>query len=100
MTDNIGEYHKLAVKSYPARGERETAEGRYWRRLGSPALLQQIAAVTHIDFCPTSPFDFAATSSTRVRPTNHYDGGCLECVSIGASSRHLFIRFVCAGSNL
>lgn len=37
-----GEYKRLAVRTYPARAERETPEGRYWRKFKSPALLQQV----------------------------------------------------------
>ena len=43
MTD-VGEYQRLAVRSYPARAERETAEGRYWRRFKAPTLVQQVRA--------------------------------------------------------
>lgn len=65
-TDISMDYKKLQPKRYPPRGERETPEGKFWRSFRSPSNLQQIAAVTSIDFCTTSPFNFAVTSSTRV----------------------------------
>lgn len=36
------EYRKLALKQYPPRALRETAEGKYWKRFGSPVLHQQV----------------------------------------------------------
>lgn len=36
------EYRKLALKQYPPRALRETAEGKYWKRFGSPVSHQQV----------------------------------------------------------
>ncbi|KAG1655036.1 hypothetical protein FOA52_008787 [Chlamydomonas sp. UWO 241] len=60
------EYTRLEIRQYAPRTLRETAEGRYWRRFKAPVLAKQIGPVTHIDFCPTAPHNFAITASTRV----------------------------------
>lgn len=62
-----GDYSKLPIKQYPPRSIRETAEGKFWRGFSSPVLTQQVGPVSHIDFNPVYPHDFAITSSTRVR---------------------------------
>jgi U3 small nucleolar RNA-associated protein 15 len=63
------DYIKLPPKQYPPRALRETAEGKYWGRFQKPLLLQQIGAVTHVDFSQQWPYNFAVTASTRVRCT-------------------------------
>ena len=42
MDYEAGEYQKLAIKQYPARALRETAEGRYWKRFKAPVVAQQV----------------------------------------------------------
>ncbi|KAK9841941.1 hypothetical protein WJX81_000200 [Elliptochloris bilobata] len=66
MDYEAGEYQKLAIRQYPARALRETAEGRYWKQFKAPLVAQQVGAVSHIDFSPVYPFHYAITSSTRV----------------------------------
>ncbi|KAK9812594.1 hypothetical protein WJX72_000068 [[Myrmecia] bisecta] len=60
------DYKKLAIRQYPARDLRETAEGKYWRQFKEPVVVQQVGAVSHIDFSRQYPYHFAITSSTRV----------------------------------
>ncbi|KAF8055723.1 utp15 [Scenedesmus sp. PABB004] len=66
MEYEAGEYRKLAVKAFPPRSLRETAEGKYWKRFKAPLFAKQFGPVTHVDFCPTYPHHFAVTASTRV----------------------------------
>lgn len=66
-----GQYRKVEIRRFPARALRETAEGRYWRAFQPPLTAPQAGAVTHLDVCPTAPYHFAATASTRVLV---YDG--------------------------
>lgn len=35
------EYQKLAIRQYPARTIRETAEGKYWKRFKAPVTSKQ-----------------------------------------------------------
>ncbi len=44
MDYEAGEYQKLAIKQYPARALRETAEGRYWKRFKAPVVAQQVTS--------------------------------------------------------
>ncbi|AAS50727.1 ABL044Cp [Eremothecium gossypii ATCC 10895] len=44
-----------------------TPEQRYWRQYSSTQLVKEHNAVTHIEFNPQHPHDFAVTSSTRVQ---------------------------------
>eukprot|EP00232_Nephroselmis_pyriformis_P007623 CAMPEP_0182882100 /NCGR_PEP_ID=MMETSP0034_2-20130328/17575_1 /TAXON_ID=156128 /ORGANISM="Nephroselmis pyriformis, Strain CCMP717" /LENGTH=333 /DNA_ID=CAMNT_0025015165 /DNA_START=280 /DNA_END=1277 /DNA_ORIENTATION=+ len=62
----VGEYQKLAIKQFPIRALRETAEGRFWKAFKPPTIAQQVGPVTHIDYMECLPYHFAATSSTRV----------------------------------
>lgn len=41
MEHEAGDYKKLAIRQYPARELRETAEGKYWRRFRAPLSAQQ-----------------------------------------------------------
>jgi len=38
------EYRKLAIKQFPARTLRETAEGRYWKQFRAAQTSQQVLA--------------------------------------------------------
>ncbi len=44
MDYEAGEYHKLAIRQFPARALRETAEGRFWKRFKAPVVAQQVGA--------------------------------------------------------
>ena len=39
------EYRKLALKQFPPRALRETAEGKYWKRFANPVNAQQVGQV-------------------------------------------------------
>ena len=39
------EYRKLALKQFPPRALRETAEGKYWKRFANPVNAQQVVRV-------------------------------------------------------
>ncbi len=42
MEIQTGEYQKLAIRQYPQRTLRETAEGRYWKQFRGTKTLQQV----------------------------------------------------------
>lgn len=48
MDYEAGEYQKLAIKQYPARALRETAEGRYWKRFKAPVVAQQVTRIPRL----------------------------------------------------
>ena len=48
MDYDAGEYQKLAVRQYPPRALRETAEGRYWRQFKAPVVAQQVRKVCQL----------------------------------------------------
>lgn len=54
MEYEAGEYRKLAVKQFPARSIRETAEGKYWKQFKAPVFAKQVTGgfVTHIQLAP------------------------------------------------
>ena len=66
QTSTCASFNKLETKAFPQLNERLTAENRFWSKFKSPQVLEKFAPVTHIEFCPTAPFYFAATSSTRI----------------------------------
>jgi U3 small nucleolar RNA-associated protein 15 len=39
-----GTYKKLQIKAFPARAQRETAEGKYWRAFKAPTVISQVFA--------------------------------------------------------
>lgn len=41
--EEAGEYQKLALRRYPARAIRETAEGKYWGRFQKPEVAKQVS---------------------------------------------------------
>lgn len=45
MEYEAGDYKKLAVKQYPPRSIRETAEGKYWQRFKAPLFAKQVCFV-------------------------------------------------------
>lgn len=46
---------------------RTTPEQRYWRSYTSPQLIKENHAISHIHFNPSSPYDFAVSSATRIQ---------------------------------
>lgn len=46
MDYEAGEYRKLAIRQFPARELRETAEGKYWKQFRAPLSAQQVGAGT------------------------------------------------------
>jgi hypothetical protein len=44
MEYEAGDYQKLAVKQFPARSIRETAEGKYWKQFKAPVFAKQVSA--------------------------------------------------------
>lgn len=57
----------LRLTRTPALPAKSNADTKYWGSFKSPLLVKENNAITHIDFCPVSPHDFAVTSSTRVQ---------------------------------
>lgn len=51
----------------PTLPSQTTPEQRYWRGFSNPQLVKENHPITHIDFNPASPNDFAVTSSTRIQ---------------------------------
>ncbi|KAG5422177.1 utp15 [Candida metapsilosis] len=51
----------------PTLASQTTPEQRYWRSYISPQLIKENHAINHIEFNPTSPYDFAVVSSTRIQ---------------------------------
>eukprot|EP01116_Phalansterium_solitarium_P012419 TRINITY_DN28684_c0_g1_i1.p1 TRINITY_DN28684_c0_g1~~TRINITY_DN28684_c0_g1_i1.p1 ORF type:complete len:524 (+),score=16.89 TRINITY_DN28684_c0_g1_i1:42-1613(+) len=68
-------YKKIQIKSYPKLPGKNTHEERYWGKFEHPVLVKELAAVTHVEFSPVAPYEFAVTSSTRV---NIYDPSTVE----------------------
>jgi len=62
-------FKKLVVPHYPSLSEKEvTVDSLYWREgFESPTVAKGYGAITHVEFCPSSPYDFAVTNSTRVQ---------------------------------
>jgi U3 small nucleolar RNA-associated protein 15 len=44
MEFEAGEYRKLAIRQYPARELRETAEGKYWKQFRAPLTAKQASS--------------------------------------------------------
>ena len=42
MEYEAGEYRKLAIKRFPTRSIRETAEGNYWKQFKAPVFAKQV----------------------------------------------------------
>lgn len=60
------DYKRLSIKEFSRNPLQTTPEGNYWKKFKFPVLSKQYAAVTHLEFSPVKPHDFAVTSSTRV----------------------------------
>jgi U3 small nucleolar RNA-associated protein 15 len=63
-------YAKLELKSFPQKKQRETAEGRYWKKFRNPVNHQQTGPITCIHFSPVAPYDYLVTASARVQIFN------------------------------
>ena len=66
----MASFNKLQTNRYPSIANRETPEARYWKKFRQP-FYQRLpgypsAPVTDVSFCARAPYNFAATSSTRV----------------------------------
>ncbi|GJP38760.1 hypothetical protein CLOM_g23174 [Closterium sp. NIES-68] len=62
----VGDFHRVKPKRYAPAAPAETAEAGFWRSFRRKATEPLIGNVTAIDFCPSAPYHFAATNSTRV----------------------------------
>lgn len=51
----------------PVLPAKATPEQKYWKGYINPQLIKENFPITHIDFNPVSPHDFAVTSSTRIQ---------------------------------
>jgi len=62
-------FKKLPIPYYPSLNEKETTpDSLYWRSgFESPTVSKEYGAITHVEFCPAPPYDFAVTNSTRVQ---------------------------------
>lgn len=54
-------------KAYPASKNALTVDAKYWKAFKILSTPQHIGAVTSIQFSPVDHYDFAVSSSTRVR---------------------------------
>ena len=59
-------YTKVGLKRVPPRVERDTPEGKFWKKFRNPVNHQLNSNISTISFCPTRPHDFAVTASTKV----------------------------------
>lgn len=57
----------VATVRNPTLPSQTTLEQRYWRGFTSPLLVKESHPIRHVDFNPSSPHDFAVTSSTRIQ---------------------------------
>lgn len=58
---------RLQPAKLPTLPASTTPEQRYWQSFTSPLLIHEYASVTSINFCASTPHDFAITSSTLVK---------------------------------
>ncbi|TGZ85421.1 WD40 repeat-like protein [Ascodesmis nigricans] len=58
---------RLQPAKLPTLPASTTPEQRYWQSFTSPLLIHEYGSVTSINFCATTPHDFAITSSTLVK---------------------------------
>ncbi|KAJ3285149.1 snoRNA-binding rRNA-processing protein [Rhizoclosmatium sp. JEL0117] len=68
----VRDYLPVPEKKYPAGPTllsvgADQAEKKYWAKFKRPVVMKEYASVTHVEFAPTRPHDFAVTSSTRVQ---------------------------------
>jgi U3 small nucleolar RNA-associated protein 15 len=55
---------------YPRQSDKKTPDYLYWKSLQFPITTKEPSAVSHIEFCPIEPYDYAVTSSTKVEIFN------------------------------
>jgi len=85
MEYDAGTYRRLAVKEYPARTLRETAEGKYWKRFAAPLVAKQVcwrALITRLRSGGVLP----RTGAGRRKKTAADGGGVLRLPSAAAQS--------------
>eukprot|EP01127_Copromyxa_protea_P013681 TRINITY_DN3693_c0_g1_i1.p1 TRINITY_DN3693_c0_g1~~TRINITY_DN3693_c0_g1_i1.p1 ORF type:complete len:531 (-),score=77.91 TRINITY_DN3693_c0_g1_i1:20-1612(-) len=59
---------KLPRKTIPSFAAQGTSpEAGYWKSFKFPVVLEHYAPITHIDFSPVAPHEFAVTSSSKVQ---------------------------------
>ena len=63
-------YSKLELKAFPRLANRKTAENRYWNKFKFPIVVKEFGPISHVEFSPVTPHDFAVTSSSHVQIYN------------------------------
>jgi U3 small nucleolar RNA-associated protein 15 len=74
-------YTPVALKRFPAKRDRVTAEGRYWKRFRNPISHKQNGPVSCIHFSKADPYNFAVTSSSRVLIYSPQSNDCRHAIS-------------------
>ena len=70
MMEGCRSFQRLETKKFATLNDRITSENRYWSKFKGQHVVEHVAPVTYIEFCPTAPHTFAATASTRVHCYN------------------------------
>ncbi|VDH97964.1 U3 small nucleolar RNA-associated protein 15 [Mytilus galloprovincialis] len=60
-------FKKTAIKTIPRVGEIITTDTLFWKSLEVPVTKKEYGPITHIEFSPVEPHNFAVTNSTRVQ---------------------------------
>ncbi|XP_070543000.1 U3 small nucleolar RNA-associated protein 15 homolog [Ptychodera flava] len=60
-------YKKTPILNTSNIGEQVTRDDLYWQSLEFPVTVKEFGAVSHIEFSPIDPHNFAVTSSARVQ---------------------------------
>ncbi|CAC5394696.1 UTP15 [Mytilus coruscus] len=60
-------FKKTEIKTIPRVGEIITTDTLFWKSLEVPVTKKEYGPITHIEFSPVEPHNFAVTNSTRVQ---------------------------------
>ncbi|RKO99470.1 hypothetical protein CXG81DRAFT_617, partial [Caulochytrium protostelioides] len=83
------EFRKIEFKKNPKTPGVRSNEGSYWKKLKSPQLHKEFAAVSHIHFSEAAPHDYAVTAAARV----HVYPGAAGASALSLQTKRAFNRF-------
>ncbi|KAJ8029205.1 U3 small nucleolar RNA-associated protein 15-like [Holothuria leucospilota] len=66
----MGDFKRTVIRELPERKGEISPESKFWSDFEFPVTVKEFDAITHLEFSPIEPYQFAATTSNKVRLFN------------------------------
>eukprot|EP00741_Cyanophora_paradoxa_P016521 tig00020927_g15952.t1 len=77
----MADFRRLPIRAFPRPSTHDDGEARRWREYELVLSKREIAGVSHVEFSPLHPYNYAVSSSTRVQIYNAITNGVHKTIS-------------------